>query len=217
MGSPVRTRILQPMDLDVDRGASVAIVGPSGAGKTTLASIIGALQEPSEGSYDFAGQDVVGKSRRDLARFRSVNLGFVFQLSHLIDERSAVANVGLGLLDASMRAEQRRERSLAALEQVGLRALAERRAGDLSGGERHRVAIARALVKQPRLIIADEPTSALDQATGQAILDLLSASAGAEVTLIVVTHDQRAAEMADDVVEIVDGQCRSGAGPRLGR
>jgi len=206
VSQPVATRILHPLDLDVRAGSALAIVGPSGAGKTTLASLIGALQMPSEGSYRFAGSEVVGRSRRALAAFRSRHLGFVFQNSHLIDERSAIANVALGITDLSMARTERAERSHRALELVGLAGLADRRAGDLSGGERHRVAIARALAKSPSLVIADEPTAALDQATGQAILDLLRDVTSAGSTLIVVTHDGRAAAMADDVVEIVDGR-----------
>ena len=202
---PSPVTILHPLDLTIMTGSSVAIVGPSGAGKTTLASIIGALQPPTSGSYRFAGREIVGLSLRELAHFRSEYLGFVFQNSHLIDERTTLANVDLGITDASIPIEIRASRGIAALEQVGLRDLYARRAGDLSGGERHRAAIARALVKRPHVLIADEPTAALDQATGQAILDLLKKSTEDGVTLIVVTHDIRAADMADCVVRIVDG------------
>lgn len=203
---PVRTRILHPTDLRIGVGASVAVVGPSGAGKTTLASIVGALQQPTEGLYRFDGHEMVGRSRRDLAAFRSRHVGFVFQHSHLIEERSTIANVELGVTDPTVDRAQRRARSLDALEVVGLADIATRRAGDLSGGERHRVALARALVKSPSLVIADEPTAALDQATGQAILELLASMTGRGTTLLVVSHDVRAAEMADQVVTIVDGR-----------
>lgn len=203
---PVRTRILHPTDLRIGVGASVAVVGPSGAGKTTLASIVGALQQPTEGLYRFDGNEMVGRSRRDLAAFRSRHVGFVFQHSHLIEERSTIANVELGVTDPTVDRAQRRARSLDALDVVGLADIATRRAGDLSGGERHRVALARALVKSPSLVIADEPTAALDQATGQAILELLASMTGRGTTLLVVSHDVRAAEMADQVVTIVDGR-----------
>ncbi|WP_167288763.1 ABC transporter ATP-binding protein [Nocardioides seonyuensis] len=203
---PVLTRILHPLDLDVKAGSSTVVMGPSGAGKSTLASIIGALQMPSEGSYRFAGEQVVGRSRRALAAFRSLHLGFVFQNSHLIDERSAIANVELGLTDMRTPPHARRERAREVLTLVGLEELQDRRAANLSGGERHRVAIARALAKRPSVVIADEPTAALDQATGQAILDLLARVTDEGATLIVVTHDTRATAMADDVVSIIDGR-----------
>ncbi|MFT3862234.1 ABC transporter ATP-binding protein [Micropruina sp.] len=206
--APVPTRILHPLDLDIAAGSSVAIVGPSGAGKSTLASLIGALQQPSEGTYRYAGQPVTGRSLGQLARFRSERLGFVFQNSHLIDERTASANVDLGITDPRMPSAVRVQRCIDALDVVGLAPLAGRKAAHLSGGERHRVAVARALVKRPEVVIADEPTAALDQTTGQAILDLLSSLTDDGTTLIVVTHDSRAAAMADQVVSIVDGRLR---------
>jgi ABC-type lipoprotein export system ATPase subunit len=203
--TPVRTRILNPVTLDINAGTSVAVIGPSGAGKTTLASIIGALQPPSEGSYLFNGREVVNLSRTQLAEFRAKHLGFVFQSSHLIEERTALANVELGLVDATIRRSECVSRSLEALAHVGLADIASRRGADLSGGERHRVAIARALVKEPSLVIADEPTAALDQATGMGILELLRAVTDRSATVLVVSHDQRAADMADQVIRIVDG------------
>ncbi|MFT4216738.1 MAG: ABC transporter ATP-binding protein [Micropruina sp.] len=204
--SPVPTRILHPLDLDIAAGTAVAIIGPSGAGKTTLASLIGALQQPSEGSYRYAGWEMTGRNLGELASFRSRRLGFVFQNSHLIDERSALANVDLGITDPRVPGTDRRRRCWEALDTVGLAEVAERKAAHLSGGERHRVAVARALVKQPEVVIADEPTAALDQATGQSILDLLSGLTDGGTTLIVVTHDARAAGMADQVVSVVDGR-----------
>ncbi|MBO9521906.1 MAG: ABC transporter ATP-binding protein [Nocardioidaceae bacterium] len=205
---PVRTRILQPTDLEIVAGESVAIVGPSGAGKTTLASIIGTLQSPSEGSYRFAGQEMVGKTRKELARFRAGQLGFVFQQAHLVEYRTARANVELGLTDPSLNRAGRRELSMEALRRVGLHRLGERLAAHLSGGEQQRVAIARALVKAPSLVIADEPTSALDQRTGQAILELLAGVGTLGATLVLVTHDERAMGTAGRVVTIVDGGIR---------
>jgi ABC-type lipoprotein export system ATPase subunit len=204
--SPVRTRILHPISLEIAARASVAIVGPSGAGKTTLASIIGALQQPSEGSYRFAGDEVVGMPARRSAELRSSQIGFVFQNSHLIDERSAIANIALGIADQTMPRDERVNACRQALDLVGLSDIAERKAALLSGGERHRVAIARALVKAPRLVIADEPTAALDQATGQAILELLSELPAHGATLLVVSHDSRAKALASQVVSIVDGR-----------
>jgi ABC-type lipoprotein export system ATPase subunit len=203
--SPVPTRILHGVNLDVSAGGSLTILGPSGAGKTTLASIIGALQAPTSGSYRFDGKEVLGLSQRQLAAFRARHMGFVFQSSHLIDERTARANVEMGIVDNASDAAERAARAEDALELVGLGYVARRRAAHLSGGERHRVALARALVKGPSVVIADEPTAALDQATGQGILDLLATVPERGATLIVVSHDHRAAQMADRVVTVIDG------------
>lgn len=203
--SPVPTRILDRVTVTVRQGSTVAIMGPSGAGKTTLASIIGALQAPTAGSYHFDGQEVLDRSPRQLAAFRAKHMGFVFQSSHLIDERTALANVEMGILDPTLTPTQRNATSMDALARVGLDHIARRRAGNLSGGERHRVAVARALVKRPTVVIADEPTAALDQATGQDILDLLATVPHHGATLIVVSHDLRIAAMAEDLVHIVDG------------
>jgi ABC-type lipoprotein export system ATPase subunit len=203
---PTYTRILHPIDLTLARRASLAVVGPSGAGKTTLASIIGALQRPTEGSYRFAGQQVDAMAPRELAAFRAGNLGFVFQNAHLIDERSAWRNVSLGLTDSSLSAAEIEERSRAALDAVGLGYAADREAALLSGGERQRVAVARALVKRPQLVIADEPTGAVDQKTGMAVLELLFSLTDMGTTLIIVSHDMRAADLAERCVTIVDGR-----------
>ncbi len=210
VSQPVPTRILHPLDLDIDSATAVAIVGPSGAGKTTLASVIGALQQPTDGSYRFDGTEIVGMSRAGLAEFRAREVGFVFQNSHLIEERSVIANVELGLVGSTPRAE-RRQLCAAALDWVGLAAIAGRRSAFLSGGERHRAAIARALVKSPRLIIADEPTAALDQETGRTILKLLSSATARGATVILVTHDPRAADYVDSIHRIVDGYLLDGA------
>lgn len=204
--TPVRTRILHPIDLEVTQGRTVAVTGPSGAGKTTLASIVGALQSPTEGSFLFAGSEMAGLSRRALVRYRRDHVGFVFQHSHLIEERTTLANVELGLVDHAMPRAVRRAAAMTALDTVGLADVAHRRAGLLSGGERHRAAVARALVKEPDLVIADEPTAALDQVTGAMILELLGRVTETGATLLIVSHDERAEQMADDVVHIVDGR-----------
>ncbi len=202
---PVPTRILQPCSLDIHAGTSTALVGPSGAGKTTLASIIGALQPASEGSYRHAGQEIVGMNHRAGADFRARNVGFVFQHAQLIEDRCALDNVMLGLTHEDLPRVRRAEEARQALCAVGLAELAQRRAALLSGGERQRVAIARALVKQPGLVIADEPTGALDQQTGAAILDLVLGLTRIGVTVLIVTHDMRAAALADQTVRIIDG------------
>ena len=200
---PVPTRILRPMSLAIGRGRSVAVVGPSGAGKTTLASIIGALQPASEGAYRFDGDLVDNTDPTRRAHFRRDHIGFVFQNAHLIDERDALHNVALGVVDPATDPRQVEQRARNALAAVGLAKVAGRRAALLSGGERQRVALARAIVKRPDLVIADEPTGALDQANGHAILDLLFSL---DTTVLMVTHDTTAAARADETLTIVDGR-----------
>ena len=203
---PVPTHIFGPLDVCAHRGESVAIVGPSGAGKSSLVLVIGGMVPPSSGRYTFDGADVGTMSRHERARFRSERLGFVFQAANLIDDRSALENVAMGLWALDVPARERRTRALAQLERVGLGPIAHRPARLLSGGERQRVAVARAMVKQPELIIADEPTGSLDTRTGASVLDLLFTVVDAGTTLLLVTHDRAAASRAARELTIVDGR-----------
>lgn len=202
---PVPVRILHPTTLELNAGETVAVVGPSGAGKTTLASIIGALQPCSEGSYIFDGLPLSNQSPAQLARFRREEVGFVFQQANLIDERPAWRNVALGI-NGFQPATAVRDQARGALESVGLEGVADRRAALLSGGERQRVAIARAIVKSPRLLLADEPTGALDQRTGADVLDLLFGYSDPKRIVLLVTHDLRVVDRADRVLTITDGR-----------
>ena len=153
----------------------------------------------------FDGVQMRGLASHHVARFRADNVGFVFQNAHLMDERSAWRNVSVGLVDATLERAEVERRSREALGIVGLGEVADREAAPLSGGERQRVAVARALVKRPRLLIADEPTGSLDQKNGQAVLELLFSLTATGATLIIASHDNRAAELADRCVTIVDG------------
>jgi ABC-type lipoprotein export system ATPase subunit len=202
---PVPTRILHPLNLTIERGESVSVVGPSGAGKTTLASIIGALLAPSEGEYYFDGELVDSSAPTRLALFRRDHVSVVFQNAQLLDERDALSNVALGVLDPTIEPRVVAECCLEALERVGLAHVAHRPAALLSGGERQRVSLARALVKRPDILIADEPTGALDQANGRAVLELLFAQ---DTTVLLVTHDRDAAARADRTVTIIDGRLK---------
>jgi ABC-type lipoprotein export system ATPase subunit len=208
VSAPARKTILFPTSLEVRAGQAVAIVGPSGAGKTTLASILGALQPPTTGHYWFEGLDVASLNSRDLARFRGNHVGHVFQQPHLIDERSALQNVALGVVDPRVNSRQRRLVSEEALAAVGLSKILHRRAALLSGGERHRVSIARAMVKRPSVMIIDEPTAALDQRSGAQILGLLKEINALGVTMFIVSHDSRVEPICDVRVNIVDGRSR---------
>lgn len=202
----VSRTVLHPTNLRIAAGEQVAVTGPSGAGKTTLASIIGGLQNPTSGDYLFDGESMTAQSPRGLAAFRAAQVGFVFQSAHLMDERSVLENVSLGIVSAKVPRKAIADRSCEALARVGLEERVHQRAATLSGGERQRVAVARALVKSPRLLIADEPTGSLDQATGAAVLELLFGLSSEDVTLLVVSHDPRITQYASRVVHVVDGR-----------
>lgn len=201
----VSRTVLHPTNLRIAAGEKVAVTGPSGAGKTTLASVIGGLQSPTSGDYVFDGESMRLRSSGGLAAFRAAHVGFVFQSAHLMDERSVLENVSLGVVSTHVPRKAVADRSREALARVGLEQRVDQRAATLSGGERQRVAVARALVKSPRLLIADEPTGSLDQATGAAVLELLFGLSSDDVTLLVVSHDPRITQYASRVVRVVDG------------
>ena len=196
---------LRGIDLRIDGGEFVSIIGPSGSGKSTLMHILGCLDSPSEGRYWLDGEDVAALSGRALARIRNQKLGFVFQTFNLLPRATIWKNVELPLLYAGMDSDTRRERALAALDRVGLANRAKHRPNELSGGQRQRVAIARALVNNPSLILADEPTGNLDQKTGADIIRLFEEFAATGQTIILVTHDPGIAARTQRRVKIVDG------------
>jgi len=186
--------VLRGLDLELRAGERLAIVGPSGVGKSTLLYLLGGLDRPTTGTVRYEGEDLFDRSPEDLAAFRNRALGFVFQFHHLLPEFDAEENVMMpGLIRGMVRGEAR-ERARAILEEVGLGARLHHKVGKLSGGERQRVAVARALVLAPRLLLADEPTGNLDPTTGGRIEDLLVAMNETRGTaLVVVTHAERLA------------------------
>lgn len=200
-----QVKALDDVDLSIQAGEFVAIVGASGSGKSTLLQILGCLDRADSGQYLLAGKNVLTLPEKELARVRNEVLGFVFQSFHLLGDRNALDNVRLPL-------EYRRgkvETSLAEqmLERVQLSDRVKHFPSQLSGGERQRVAIARALVKQPQLLLCDEPTGNLDSRNGQQILDLLSGLREEyQTTLVLVTHDTEVADRADRVVTLKDGR-----------
>ena len=200
-----QVKALDDVDLSIQAGEFVAIVGASGSGKSTLLQILGCLDRADSGQYLLAGKNVLSLPEKELARVRNEVLGFVFQSFHLLGDRNALDNVRLPL-------EYRRgkvETSLAEqmLERVQLSDRVKHFPSQLSGGERQRVAIARALVKQPQLLLCDEPTGNLDSRNGQQILDLLSGLREEyQTTLVLVTHDTEVADRADRVVTLRDGR-----------
>ena len=198
-------RAVDQVDLDVERGETVAIVGPSGCGKSTLLHLLGGLERPSRGELRLAGQRVDKMGETALARLRRDAVGFVFQAFHLVDELTAVENVELPALlaGASPRAARRRASEL--LDQIGLADRAKHLPSALSGGQCQRVAIARALVGEPLVVLADEPTGNLDSAATIEVLRLFDGLRAAGQTLVIVTHDSRIAATADRLVSMRDG------------
>jgi lipoprotein-releasing system ATP-binding protein len=198
--------ILKPIDLTIERGEMLSIVGASGAGKSTLLHLLGTLDLPSSGKILFEGRDVTSYSSSQLAEFRNASIGFVFQFHHLLPEFTALENVVMpGLIGGhARRSIETRARAL--LHEVGLSHRLDHRPGELSGGEQQRVALARALVMEPKLILADEPTGNLDSATSEAIHALffrLNRSHG--TTFLIVTHSGELAGRMPRVVHMLDG------------
>lgn len=200
-------RALDTVDLDIAAGEFVAVMGPSGSGKSTCMNILGCLDVPSAGEYLFYGVDVAGLDRDELALLRRHYMGFVFQSFNLLPRVSALANVELPLIYEGVRPVVRRQRSLAALEAVGLADRAQATPSQLSGGQQQRVAIARALVTEPPLLLADEPTGNLDTARANEVMDILTRiRAERGITIIMVTHEPDIARYAERVLYFVDGR-----------
>lgn len=200
--------VLKGIRLKIDRGRAVVIVGPSGSGKSTLLNIIGALDHPTSGRVLFDGRDLAGLADPELARIRNREIGFVFQLHHLLPQCTVLENVLIPTLagrdGTSPRALRQRAESL--LDRVGLRDRMKHRPGELSGGQRQRVAVARALINQPKLLLADEPTGSLDEATSEDVAGLLvQLNRDEGLTLIAVTHSQKLASRIGDVMELRGG------------
>jgi putative ABC transport system ATP-binding protein len=204
-----QVRALRGVDLRIDAGEYVSIMGPSGSGKSTLLNVLGCLDRPSAGTYRLDGRRVGELDEKALAAVRRDTIGFVFQTFHLVPRLDARANVALPLLFAGVESTERRRRADEALAAVGLSDRADHRPDQLSGGQRQRVAIARAVVTEPRVILADEPTGNLDTHSGEEIVALLEELNSGGMTLVVVTHDPDIAARARRRVRIVDGQVAS--------
>ena len=207
--SDVETTALNNINLEISDGEFIAIMGPSGCGKSTLLNILGMLDTPDSGIYNFLGNDVAGRSERELAIVRKQNIGFIFQSFNLIDELTVAENVELPLLYQKMPASERAERVLQVLERVNIAHRADHRPQQLSGGQQQRVAVARAVVTNPNLILADEPTGNLDTTNGEEVLNLLGQLNSDGTTIIMVTHDQGHADHASRVVHMLDGRVLS--------
>lgn len=204
-GDGGQVRALDAVDLTVGRGEFIAIVGPSGSGKSTLLNLIGALDRPTRGEVFINGTPL--SKVRDLDRFRSQTVGFVFQTHNLIPTLTALENVEVPMYEANLRASQRRARALELLRLVGLEGRKQHLPNQLSGGERQRVAVARALANRPTLVLADEPTGNLDSKTTVEIMNLMSELNRTKgTTLIVVTHNHEVARATRRVITLRDGK-----------
>jgi putative ABC transport system ATP-binding protein len=210
-------RVLDGVSLQVPEGEFVALMGPSGSGKTTLLNLVAGIDRPTEGRVMVNGTDVGALSESELARWRSRNVGFIFQFYNLIPVLRAVENVELPLLLTSLGRKERRDRALTALKVVGLADRSDHYPRQLSGGQEQRVAIARAIVADPRVLVADEPTGDLDAKSAHDILDLLQAlNRDFKKTIVMVTHDPRAAERAHVQRHLEKGVLVNGQGSRAG-
>lgn len=196
---------LRDVSLKIDKNEYVAIMGPSGSGKSTLMNMLGCLDTPTSGKYDFSGLSVSDMSDNDLARIRNKEIGFVFQTFNLLSRSDAIHNVELPLIYAGIPYAERRERAEQALIDVGLQDRMHHKPNELSGGQRQRVAVARALVTRPSIILADEPTGNLDSKTGEEIMLLFNEIYEKGNTIILVTHEEYIAEHAARIIRIKDG------------
>jgi len=199
-------RALDRATMSVGEGEFVSVVGPSGSGKSTLMNIIGCLDMADSGSYVLDGQDILEYSEQQLARIRNRKIGFVFQNFNLLSKMTAEENVELPLIYQGLHAAERRERARLALERVGLADRSRHKPSELSGGQQQRVAVARALATNPAILLADEPTGNLDSKTGADIMRLFSELHEAGNTIVLITHDERIANLAQRSVHIMDGR-----------
>ena len=197
---------LRGVSLEIEEGDFVAIMGTSGSGKSTLMNILGCLDQPTQGVYLLAGEEVDVMTQDQLASIRNRRIGFVFQQFNLLPRTSALENVELPMVYAGVSVAERRTKALAALERVGLAERGNHTPAELSGGQQQRVAIARALVNSPQLILADEPTGALDSQTSEDIMRLLTALNAQGMTVVIVTHESDIAAWARRKIVFKDGR-----------
>ena len=198
-------QVLSNVNLDIDQGEYLSVLGPSGSGKSTLMNIIGCLDVASSGDYTLHGQVIEDMEEAQLAYVRSHEIGFVFQNHQLLPRLTALKNVELPLIYAGVGPRERKKRAAEMLERVGLSDRMEHYPNQLSGGQAQRVAIARAMVSNPSILLADEPTGALDQKTGRQVMNLFRKLNDEGRTIVMITHDTNIARNARRIVHIIDG------------
>jgi putative ABC transport system ATP-binding protein len=205
-GDEVKVYALRDVSLRIMPGDFMSIVGPSGSGKSTLLGVLGCLDLPTSGTIRIASHEITRMDDGDRTQLRGRTIGFVFQQFHLIAHLSALGNVETALLYRGLRPSERRERAMAALDQVGLAPRASHRPVQLSGGEQQRVALARALVTEPLILLADEPTGALDSKNAELVMDIFESLRAPERAVVIVTHDPNVARRAHRHVTMRDGE-----------
>ncbi len=203
--------VLNNVNLKINEGEFVSILGPSGSGKSTLMNIIGCLDVHTSGKYILANNDVEDLDEKELARIRNREIGFVFQSFQLLLRLTALENVELPMIYAGVSPANRQKRAVAILERVGLAGKMNNYPNQLSGGQQQRVAIARSVVTEPTILLADEPTGALDQKTGQQIMQLFKELNDEGRTIIMITHDTNIARYSKRILSILDGRLSEGA------
>lgn len=199
-------RALDGIDLDIEKGDLVAIVGHSGSGKSTLMNILGCLDTPTSGKYVLDGQDVASMTDNQLADVRNKEIGFIFQGFNLISNLDAVGNVELPLVYRGVSKNERKQLAMEALKSVGLEDRMKHKPNEMSGGQQQRVAVARAVAAKPPIILADEPTGNLDTKSTQEIMEILKELHRSGRTVIIITHDEEIASQAHRVIRILDGR-----------
>lgn len=208
--SPLRA--LRDVNITIEAGEHLSVMGPSGSGKSTLLNMVGLLDRPNSGSYRLEGTATEKLGEEARARLRADYIGFIFQAFHLINRLTTLENVELPMMLAGIAPKKRRQSALDVLDQVGLADRAGHRPNQLSGGQLQRVAIARAIVMKPRILLADEPTGNLDQASGAEVVEVLENLNREGITLLVVTHDAQLGKRARRRIRMVDGQIESDTG-----
>ena len=199
-------RALDGIDLDIEKGDLVAIVGHSGSGKSTLMNMLGCLDTPTSGKYVLDGQDVASMTDNQLADVRNKEIGFIFQGFNLISNLDAVGNVELPLVYRGVSKNERKQLAMEALKSVGLEDRMKHKPNEMSGGQQQRVAVARAVAEKPPIILADEPTGNLDTKSTQEIMEILKELHRSGRTVIIITHDEEIASQAHRVIRILDGR-----------
>ncbi|HBD63017.1 MAG TPA: macrolide ABC transporter ATP-binding protein [Clostridiales bacterium] len=216
MGS-VKVQVLNGISLHVDEGEFISIIGPSGSGKSTLMNIIGCLDVPTEGEYYLDGKEISTYNEKQLSKIRNQKIGFIFQKFNLLPKLTALENVELPLIYRGMNHKERRQRSIDALEKVGLGDRMSHNPTELSGGQQQRVAIARALAGDPPVLLADEPTGNLDSKSGTDVMNLIRQLSSEGKTIVLITHDNEVAKAAQRIITIKDGLILDGNITKEGR